>query len=290
MKRLVLVFLLAVLLVPAVMDAAKLRIAVMVFENNASSEWRSWNLGKAAQDAMITALVDTDLFTVIERQKLDMILAEQNLGQSGAITSQSAAKVGRLLGVQVVITGSVTQFGKTKTGGGISGLLGGSAVEWEGALDARMINVNTGEIISVAKGEGSATGGGIHIKGVHVGSRGSYNERAGSVMREAVEDIAEQFADKAETLIATMGSSAKVALVKSGKVYISAGLNYDVEIGDIYEVIRQGEAIIDPDTGLELDREEEVVGVLEVIKVKAKLAICKINSGTVDKGDIVKKK
>jgi len=205
------------------LSAAKIRVAVMEFENNAASRWSSWGLGNAAQDAMVTALVESGNFVVIERQKVNSLLAEQGFGQSGKVTTQTAAKIGKLLGVQIIITGSVTQFGREETGGGISGLVGGKAIEWSGALDARMVNVDTGVIIDVAKGEGSVTGGGLRIKGVHLGTSGGYNERAGEVMLEAVEDIVEQFSDKVEDLQATMGSSAKVALVKNGKVYINIG-------------------------------------------------------------------
>jgi len=271
------------------LSAAKIRVAVMEFENNAASRWSSWGLGNAAQDAMVTALVESGNFVVIERQKVNSLLAEQGFGQSGKVTTQTAAKIGKLLGVQIIITGSVTQFGREETGGGISGLVGGKAIEWSGALDARMVNVDTGVIIDVAKGEGSVTGGGLRIKGVHLGTSGGYNERAGEVMLEAVEDIVEQFSDKVEDLQATMGSSAKVALVKNGKVYINIGSNYGVEVGDIYLVISEGEAIIDPDTGLELDREQSVTGKLEVVQVKAKISICRMSSGDVSKGDIVQK-
>ncbi len=289
MKKYFIFSLMLIMSVSTLFAAGKVRVAVMEFENNAASYWRTQGLGAAAQDAMITALVETGQFTVIERQKIDMIIAEHKFGQSGAVTPQSAAKLGKLLGVQVVITGSVTQFGKSETGGGLR-LIGGKAVEWSCALDARLINVNTGEIISVAKGEGSVTGGAARVKGLHVGTGGSVGERAGEVMREAVEEIVEIFQEKTSNLAASLGSSAKVALVKDGKVYVSAGTNYGVEVGDVFEVVRQGEAIIDPDTGIELDREQKVVGELEVVTARDKVSICKINSGEAAKGDVVKKK
>jgi curli biogenesis system outer membrane secretion channel CsgG len=291
MKKIFLIALTLLLALPLIGAAqSKIRVAVMEFENNAASQWSSWGLGKAAQDAMVTALVESGMFSVIERQKLEMILNEQGLGQSGAVTPQSAAKIGKLLGVQILITGSVTEFGKEETGGGILGVVGANVETYRTALDARMLNTTTGEILAVAKGEGSAVGGAIAIKNVNFGTRGGYNERAGKVMREAVEDIVDQFVEKAEGLKSTLVSTAKIALVKDGKVYINAGSSMDVKVGDVFEVIRLGEAIIDPDTGLELDRETDVVGEIQVTEVKDKVSICKILSGDAQKEDTVRKK
>ena len=291
MKNTFILLLIALMLLPLIgLSQAKIRVAVMEFENNATGEWSSWGLGKAAQDAMVTALVESGMFTVIERQKLEMILNEQGLGQSGAVTPQSAAKIGKLLGVQILITGSVTEFGKQDTGGGLLGVVGADVETYRTALDARMLNTTTGEIISVAKGEGSATGGSIAIKNLNLGTRGSYNERAGKVMREAVEDIVEQFVEKAEGMKSSLASTAKIALVKEGKVYLNIGANMDVKVGDVYEVLRLGEAIVDPDTGLELDRETEVAGEIEVVEVKDKVSICKVLSGSAKKEDVVRKK
>lgn len=291
MKKFFIIGLVLLTILPLLGTAqSKIRVAVMEFENNATGEWSSWELGKAAQDALVTALVESGMFSVIERQKLEMVINEQGLGQSGAVTPQSAAKIGKLLGVQLIITGSVTEFGRKETGGGILGVVGADVETYRTALDARMINTTTGEILVVAKGEGSATGGDIAIKRVSFGTRGSYNERAGKVMREAVEDIADKFVEKAEGLKSSLASSAKIALVKDGKVYINAGSGMDVKVGDVYEVIRLGEPIIDPDTGLELDRETEVVGEIQVIEVKDKVSICKILSGDAQKEDNVRKK
>jgi curli biogenesis system outer membrane secretion channel CsgG len=291
MKKIILLALTVLLILPIIGTAqSKIRVAVMEFENNATDEWSSWGLGKAAQDAMVTALVESGMFSVIERQKLEMILNEQGLGRSGAVTTQSAAKIGKLLGVQILITGSVTEFGKEETGGGLLGVVGADVVTYRTALDARMMNTTTGEILAVAKGEGSAAGGAIAIKNFNVGTRGSYNERAGKVMREAVEDIVDQFVEKAEGLKSTLASTAKIALVKDGKVYINAGSSMDVKVGDVFEVVRLGEAIIDPDTGLELDRESDVVGEIQVTEVKDKVSICKVISGDAKKEDTVRKK
>jgi curli biogenesis system outer membrane secretion channel CsgG len=77
----------------------KVRVAVMNFENNSSWNWWGDNLGYAAQGVLTTALFESGQFSVIERSQSDALLAEQNLGASGRVTSATAAQVGQLLGV-----------------------------------------------------------------------------------------------------------------------------------------------------------------------------------------------
>ncbi len=49
---------------------------------------------------------------VIERKALDKILTEQNFSNSNRADPSSAAKIGKLLGVSVIVVGSITQFGR----------------------------------------------------------------------------------------------------------------------------------------------------------------------------------
>jgi curli biogenesis system outer membrane secretion channel CsgG len=75
-------------------------------------------------DLLVDRLVKDGTFSVIERSRLDAILAEQNLGLSGRLDANTAAQVGRILGVDAVILGSVTQFDVSvrRSGGGGTGL------------------------------------------------------------------------------------------------------------------------------------------------------------------------
>lgn len=62
-------------------------------------------------DMLVTSLVKSGRYRVIERQEIEKIINEQQLGQSGMVTAQSAAKVSQLLGVEIAIIGNVTEFG-----------------------------------------------------------------------------------------------------------------------------------------------------------------------------------
>jgi len=72
-----------------------------------------WELGhrKIIFDLIVTELVTDGTFSVIERNRLDEILAEQNLGDSSQANPSSAARIGKVLGVNTMIVGNITQFG-----------------------------------------------------------------------------------------------------------------------------------------------------------------------------------
>ncbi len=89
---------------------AKARVAILNFENNSTWHWWGDNLGAAAADELTTQLVQSGKFTVVERAQLSTLLSEQDLGASGRVSSATAARIGELLGVQLLFTGSITQF------------------------------------------------------------------------------------------------------------------------------------------------------------------------------------
>ncbi len=104
----------------------RMSVAVLPFENKGASR----DLGDIVFDKMITALFNEDRFKVIERSQLESVLEEQKLGASGILDASSAAELGRGLGVDAIILGSVA----AAPNGAIS-------------LDARAIDTETAMII-----------------------------------------------------------------------------------------------------------------------------------------------
>jgi len=160
MKRFTSITLCAALLValvaPVLADAAgksdKPRIAVLELKNKADNQW--WYHGGAAatQDVFVTELVKSGKFRVVEREQLEALMQEKNLTLSGDVDPKTAVKIGKLLGVNYLLTGAVTEYGVTDKGAhgsGIGRLPGFSAGKrsFVAALNARLIDTNTGEIV-----------------------------------------------------------------------------------------------------------------------------------------------
>jgi tetratricopeptide (TPR) repeat protein len=81
----------------------RMGVAVLPFENKGASH----DLGEIILDKMITVLWTQDRFKVMERAALNQVLAEQSLGQSGALDATTAAEIGKGIGVDAIVIGSV---------------------------------------------------------------------------------------------------------------------------------------------------------------------------------------
>ena len=168
------------------------RPAVAVLDLRNASGFDDARIGRGVADMLITALVSTGRFTVVERndQVLQKIFAEQKLGQSGAVTAQTAAKAGQLLGARAAAYGEVTEFAIRKTGAYV-GLAGTKTITTRTAIDVRLADASTGEIIAAASGVGSSSTStsGIALT-VEFGTAGFDETSIGRSLRKAVNQVA----------------------------------------------------------------------------------------------------
>ncbi len=263
-------------------ESEKIRVAVVDFDTSAiRGTWRyGWsyhNLERAAADNLATELVKTGRFRVIERQQLDKILAEQNLGDTARVDASTAARIGKVLGVQLVVIGGVSEFGISEKGGKIPQVgkwkwgrgVGGKLVTGKSSLNARLVDTTTAEILGAYEASGSHKFGSAEFAGAKAGTKWD-SGMASKVLAEAVEDLARSIAKGANDLSPSTtrgGLEAKIAKVGSGTVYLNIGSASGVKAGDRFEIRAMGEAIIDPDTGESLGGVESDVGVVEITKV-----------------------
>ncbi|MFQ6112930.1 MAG: CsgG/HfaB family protein [bacterium] len=275
----------------------KKRVAVFIFEDKTDHRYYWWNrksVGEGISDMLTTALVKSGSYRVIERQELDQILREQQLGASGIVTPQSAAEMGKVLGVELAVMGSVSEFGykKSAVGGRIKAF--GLGVQTQTAvvgLDCRMVNTTTGEIItseSVRK-EKSAKGIKIDTEKIDFKSKKAFDESlVGKAARDAVNEVVSLIDKNAKKI----PWQAKIITVKNNLVFINAGSVSGVQAGDSFVVYRQGEELIDPDTGLSLGSIDTKIGEIQVMNAEVgegKASQCSIVSGSgFQRGDFVR--
>src|SRR3954468_9198556 len=123
--------LLAVLAAPGLTRAAgkgggeKPRIAVLELKNKADNQWWYHGGATAAQDVFVTELVKSGKFRVVEREQLEALMQEKHLTQSGDIDKGTAMKLGKILGLNYLLTGAVTEYGNTDVSGGGGGVSAG---------------------------------------------------------------------------------------------------------------------------------------------------------------------
>jgi TolB-like protein len=110
-------------------DFVKTKIAVLDFELH-GRQFHTGDMGAIVSEWFITTLVKDGRFDVVERAMLQKILAEQKLGATGLIDESSASRLGKILGVKIIITGSILHLTDN--------------IE----VNSRIINVENGSIIA----------------------------------------------------------------------------------------------------------------------------------------------
>ncbi|HYH04072.1 MAG TPA: CsgG/HfaB family protein [Bacillota bacterium] len=269
------------------------KIAVLPFDDGSIQErwWDGghWDVGKGIADEFITELLQTKRFRLIEREQIDKIIAEQDFGQSDRVDTRSAAKLGKILGVQFLVMGRVTEFSLKSTG--VSGLslkngigLGVKSTNATVAIDARLVDTSSAEIITSVTGKGNKRNTNLSVavdwQAIAMGSDEFRKTNLGLAMREAVVAASKELADKAYNSGYTPAQPEKlsgaVAYVSGNKVIINLGSTAGLKPGNVLIVSQVLEVVKDPATGNVIDEVTEVIAEIEVTEVKDKSATCNV--------------
>lgn len=186
---------------------AKPTISVPSFKNETNWWWWKSSTSQELGDALSNELSATGDFKVVERQKLDSVLSEQELAELGLTRKGTGAKRGELTGAQYVVLGRVSSYeeGVSKKEGGTRGnfclfgvCAGGGERKSESeayvSIDLRVVNTTTGEVAYSRTVEGRATdkaassGGTIGIRGLNIGSDAAEEKKVpvGKALRAAL--------------------------------------------------------------------------------------------------------
>ena len=144
----------------------KPRIGVIRFTNNTHASWWHGGTGSELQDMLIAELASTNAFSVLERKELDNVIGELKLGESGLVDPATKSALGKLKGAKYLIAGTVSSFEENTSGSdaGVSFMgfnVGGKKVSAYLAVDVKLIDVETGEIVESRTIEANSSGGGL---------------------------------------------------------------------------------------------------------------------------------
>ena len=270
--------------------SAKPRVAVLEFVDKSSHYYSWYHVGRAAQDMMVTALVKGDAFRVVDRERLQALMQEKNLSLSGDVDPKTAVKVGKMLGVEYLIVGAITEFGVTNSGASVPGYGGLPSFSMktqrmDAAIDARAINTSTGEIVWADTAKDSSSDKSVYVAGAGGGSNDG--QKLDKILRPVVQKLAASVSAKQLDTSGMGGASdasgivGKIAKADGGTLYVNAGTEAGVKEGDEFTVYRIGEQIKDPDTGEVLGANEVKVGRVRITGVKGpRLSTAAAVSGT----------
>lgn len=267
--------------------AAGPRVAIVDFENK--SQHGGWRVGRGAADVLTTELVKGTDFDVFERDRLVSIMEEQNLGSSGRIDPATAAKLGKIIGVQYIVTGAVTEYGQSSGGGGGGGVHVGKK-GYHASVDVRVVDVNTSRIVFADTGSGHKSSMNVRVFGFGGGE--SWNEKSASeAMRGAVTEVVTKLAkaDFAGDQSAAAKPAGPVLLadVAGSDIVLNAGSGAGLKVGQTLTVKRKGREIKDPATGAVLKVTYKTLGKIKLTSVESSYAEATVVSGSDFKvGDI----
>ncbi len=225
-------------------------------------------IGKQAMDILSAKLTATDKFLLLERADLEKINHELKMGSLQSLN----------IPADYLIVGSVSEFGrKTVSDVGIF-----SRVKKQIAfarVNVRLIDVQTGQIVYSAEGDGEAFSEAGHIFGV--GSRADYdsslNDQAiSAAIGKLVNNVAENLLNKPWR--------AYLLSYQNGTYVMSGGSSQGIRPGDIFPVYRKGQQIKNPQTGMTIELPGSQIGTLRVREVagsdpNSEVAFCVAEQG-----------
>jgi len=263
------------------------------------------DIGAGITDLLVDKLVQDGVFSVIERKELDKILKEQNFSNSDRADASSAAKIARILGVDGMIIGSITQFGRddksTAVGGGalghVTGRFGVGGVKKTEAnavvqITARIIDTSTAEILASASGLGESTRKGTGLLGaggsaygpeaglgIDMKSSNFANTIIGEAVGKAVQDLGSKLEASASRLptVVVQVSGTVADASPDGTLIINVGSKAGLKVGDKLDVKRATRTITDPATGKVLRKVEDTVGQMVITEVDEGSAVGKFS-------------
>lgn len=207
-------------------------------------------LGKQASDMLANRLVSSQKFLVFERPDLTKIKREQGI-----------IKESNLIGVDALILGSITEFGRSTTGK--AGFFSATKKQTARAkVEIRMVDVRTGHVFFSASGSGEASTESGEVAGF--GSRADYdatlNDKA---IGAAISDLLNSVVSKLEERIWRTG----ILRIKGNEIIIAGGKRQGLKAGDLLSVMREGERVKSKQSGFEISLPATKVGEIRLIRL-----------------------
>jgi curli biogenesis system outer membrane secretion channel CsgG len=219
---------------------------------------------RAFVDMVTTALVKTQKFDVIERDRMAEILKEQGLSMEGFANGGYDGSSFSLQGVDYILTGAITEFGESSQTFKVTGLSSGKRLATM-AVDVRVLDVSNGSIGFAETVESTVqSGSSLSLKGFTSGNNGSSGALLGDVMRLTATDVT-------NLVVTNIYPIRVISVTKSETVMLNYGDGLLAK-GDALKVFSIGEQLIDPDTGEVLGSEEELIATLEVTSAQSKFS------------------
>ena len=295
-------------------DGKQHRIAVLDFNDAAvngapqAAPGTSSEIGKGIAALLIDRLVKDGVYRVIETNQIHKILAAQNLADKAPYDQETAAKIGHVLGVDAVVVGEVTEFGREDQSAKKSGEDAGASsdslpkAEVAVAITAEFIDTNTGQALASAGSRGVSQRTGKNLQSgnaasggtggaVDMESSGFAQTMIGQATIAAVNELAKELEGESAKLPrwAPPPLRGQITDVSTANIVVNVGSAAGLKVGDELLVTRVVHVVRERVANQQVGTVEDQVGELTITSVKEESAVGRFSgAGAPAVGDLVR--
>lgn len=245
---------------------------------------------------VIDTMARTGRFALVERSILSEVLGEQDLGDR--VAQPSGAATGQVLGAEYLLQVVITDYetGTKKASGGAIGafrkipVIGGVGIKKEESrigLNFRLIDTQTSEVTYTNQIESMIKESGLLLAGAGLGGEldvgGFFGKFSKTPIGQAVIAGINKGVFDLVREIGAQPAKGSIIKVEDGRIWVNLGEGA-VAVGDRLEVVKKGEELIDPDTGISLGSEDTIAGQATVSEVREKFCIAQTGALAVEIG------
>jgi curli biogenesis system outer membrane secretion channel CsgG len=216
----------------------------------------------ALTNKFITALVNTHKFDIIERQRVDELIGEMQMSESGLMDPSRAAKAGKMIGADFFLMGEISVFAVNVEWRRIPNTSKWSRlITAQIIVDMRIVDTRTSRIVAADRGEARQ-----EVRSMH-------DAQVETVFPpDMVDTLQRQLCDA--LTIKTIDGVYPIRVIgfSGGVVSLNRGDGGGLEVGQTLDVFSEGQEMIDPDTGESLGSEEVKIGTIRVTEVLARFS------------------
>lgn len=276
---------------PKVKKYDRLKKTVAIINFSSASPSIEADVGRGITDMLVTSLVKSGEFIVVEREKLDKVLSEQvisgidtkgkkaaqiteletpgHMVVTGMITPKTAIQIGKILNADMLITGRVINFGLVSTTREKDFFIVG--------LSAHLISTKTGKTLSVSEAHARSKDeiNIYNLKEIDFQSKAFISTLIGSATREAVNTLISQI----KNTMVSYPWEGNIIKIADNNIYISGGGKVGLHLGDKLVVLKETKRLEDQITGALVKREFELTGEAQIEQLEQDYAVCSIIQG-----------
>jgi len=259
-------------------------VAVSSFQNRSGFSG-SWQIGSGMADILVSELMDSRNFVVVERAELKTVVNELNLQQNPGFRKEGKVKTGNLKNAHYIIRGVINDF--SQVGGSSFSMaikrifFGGKTHRARVSLTLTIVDVETGEILESVQCKGIARAREAFAKGAYknvaFGGDTFFKTPLGEATAYAISSGVNQLIKS----IPEERWSPMIAELEVNGIVINGGANRGLKPGMLFDVFAHGRAITDPATGNLLSIiPGPVIGRIKITTVNEKISFAEIDKGS----------